>query len=73
LLVLHSVLSLGKNGLILVRQSLELDAGLPKFTRRVEKVGLEEIQKGHGLAGIRLEVRQDCAPAAVQFYRVLGP
>ena len=57
----------------MVRQSLELDAGLPKFTGGVEKVGLEEIQKGHGLAGIRLEVRQDCAPAAVQFYRVLGP
>jgi len=70
LLILHSLLSLGKNRLILVRQSFELNAGLPKAAVGIEKVGLGKIQKGHGLVRVGLEVGQELAPTPVQLHDI---
>jgi hypothetical protein len=70
LLVLHSEQSLGKNRLVLIRQSLKVNAGLPNAAGTVEKVRLDEINKGHGLRRIVLEIGQEFPPTPIQFHRV---
>jgi len=70
LLVLHSEQSLGKNRLVLIRQSLKMDAGLPNATLGVEKVRLDEINEGHGLSRIGLEVLENGPPTAIEFYQI---